>query len=147
MKVILLKDVAKVGKRDAIVDVSDGYALNFLIPRGLAHEAIPTNLKASDGRKAAQRAVAETRDAEFKQLAGKLSKEKITLKVRANDKGHLYEHVTAAKIAHEILNTYKCEIGESAIVLEKPIKETGVRNVEIKLGEHRAISTVEIVAF
>ncbi|MEK7107033.1 MAG: 50S ribosomal protein L9 [Patescibacteria group bacterium] len=146
MRVILLKDVGGVGKRDSTVTVADGYALNFLIPRGLAQEAIASNLKESDARKTARQANAQARDAEFKQLAEKLSKENIVLKMRANEKGHLYEHVTAAKIAQEILNKYKCEIGEEAISLKKPIREVRSEKVEIKLGEHRAAATIEVVA-
>lgn len=146
MKIILLKDVGGVGKRDETKEVADGYALNFLIPRGLAHEAIASNLKASEGRKSARKAETETRDAEFKRLAEKLSEERIILKVRANEKGHLYEHVTAAKIAHEILNKYKYEIGERAIILENPIKEAKTEKVQIKLGERQVVATVEVIA-
>lgn len=146
MKVILLKDVGGVGKRDETKEVADGYALNFLIPRGLAQEAIASNFKASEGRKAARKAETETRKAEFERLAEKLAAEKITLKVRANEKGHLYEHVTAAKIVHEILRKYKCEIGERAVILENPIKEAKTEKVEIKLGNQRAIATIEVVA-
>jgi large subunit ribosomal protein L9 len=146
MKVILLKDVAKVGKKDSTVEVSDGYALNFLIPRGLAHEAIPANLRASNDRKAVKQADAETMDAKFKTLAQELSKEQLTLKIRANESGHLYENVTSAKIAGWISNKYHCKVGEGAINLKKPIREVKTEDVEIVLGEHRVIAKVEIVA-
>ncbi len=146
MQVILLKDVAKVGKRDSIVNVADGYALNFLIPRGLAQEAIASNLKESEARKTARQASVQARGAQFERLAKKLAEEKISLKVRANEKGHLYEHVTAEKIANEILNKYQCEVGEGAVLLKEPIREVKTENVEIKLGEHQVIATIEVKA-
>ena len=146
MKVIVLRDVGGVGKKDTVKEVADGYALNFLIPRGLAHEAIAANLKASEGRKAVQQAESQNRDAHYKQTAERLSKERIIFNVRANEKGHLYEHITSGKIAGEISKKFQCEVGESAIGLKKPLKEVGVENVEIKLGSHRATATVEVVA-
>ncbi|MDP3965543.1 MAG: 50S ribosomal protein L9 [bacterium] len=146
MQVILLKDVGGVGKKDTVKEVADGYALNFLIPRGLAHEAIATNLKASEGRKAVQQAEAQSRDTQYKRVAEKLAVEPIVFKVRANEKGHLYEHITAEKIAKEINKKYQSAVGEDAVTLKVPIYKTGKEQVEIKLGLHRVMATIDIIA-
>lgn len=146
MKVILLKDVGGVGKRDTMKEVSDGYALNFLIPRGLAQEASAVNIAAHDKRQEISATQGEAQDAQFKELARALSADTITMKVRVNESGHLYESISAKKIAGEIAKKYNQEIGESAVVLNEPIKRAGVAKIEIKLGVHRAIATVEVLA-
>jgi len=146
MRVILLKDVGGVGKRDAVKEVKDGYALNFLIPRGLAQEASAGNLAEHDKRQKTSEARAQIQDVQFEKLAQALSADPIVMKVRANEKGRLYEHITSAKIAHEILNKYQCEIGDSVVSLEKPIKEVGIESVEIKLGGRRVIATIDVKA-
>ncbi|MDO8561747.1 MAG: 50S ribosomal protein L9 [bacterium] len=146
MKVILLKDVARVGKRDVIKEVSDGYALNFLIPQGLAQEASAKNIAKYDKRQKIHEVQTLTEDTKSKELAQKLSEDKITMKVRVNESGHLYESISAKRIASEITRKYKQEISESAVILDEPIKKAGEAKVEIKLGVHRAIATVEVVA-
>jgi len=145
MKVILLKDVAGVGKRDVIKDVADGYALNFLIARGLAQEASAKNMAEHDKRQKVSETIAQEQDAQFQELARNLSADKIILHVKANEAGHLYESISAKKIASEVTKKYKQEIGESAVILDEPIKQAGERSVEIKLGKYRAIVTVEVV--
>ena len=145
MKVILLKDVGGVGKRDVIKEVADGYALNFLIPRGLAEEASVENLRESEKRRKIFENAKREKEARFALLAKQLANEKITIRVMVNKQGHLYEHITVAKIANEILKKYQCEIGRGSY-FGKPIKEIGIEKVEIKLGEVRAIATVEVKA-
>ena len=146
MRIILLTDVGGVGKRDVIKEVADGYALNFLIPRGLAQEASEENLRENENRKKASESFQRERDAKFEHLAKQLASEKITIRDRVNKQGHLYEHITAQKIANEIKNKYKIEIASDAVILGKPIGEAVVEKVEIKLGAHRVISTVEVNA-
>ena len=90
MRVILLKDVGGVGKRDAVKEVKDGYALNFLIPRGLAQEASAGNLAEHDKRQKTSEARAQIQDVQFEKLAQALSADPIVMKVRANEKGRLY---------------------------------------------------------
>ncbi|MDO8552208.1 MAG: 50S ribosomal protein L9 [bacterium] len=146
MRIILLKDVAKVGKRDETKEVADGYALNFLIPRGLAQEASTKNIAEHDKRQRISEITAQVQDAQFQELARKLSADKIALKVRVNESGHLYESISAKRIASEIAKKYNQDIGEGAVVLDEPIKRVGVAKIEIKLGVHRATATVEILA-
>src|SRR3989338_3431337 len=145
MKVILLKDIGRVGKRDEVKEVADGYALNFLIPRGLAQEASEENLRESENRKQISENARREDGARFALLAKQLASEKITIQVRVNKQGHLYEHITAQKIVNEIKNKYNIDIAVDMIMLDKPIREAKVEKAEIKLGSHRVISTVEIV--
>src|SRR3989344_392953 len=146
MKVILLKDVAGVGKRDGVMEVKDGYALNFLIPRGLAQEASSKNLAEHDKRQKTSEAEAQIQDAQFEKLAQALSADSIVMKVRMNESGHPYESISAKKIAGEIAKKYNQDIGERAVVLDEPIKRAGIFKVEIKLGRHRAVATIEVRA-
>ena len=146
MKVILLKDVAGVGKRDGVMEVKDGYALNFLIPRGLAQEASSKNLAEHDKRQKTSEAQAQIHDAQFEKLAQALSADSIVMKVRMNESGHPYESISAKKIAGEIAKKYNQDIGERAVVLDEPIKRAGIFKVEIKLGRHRAVATIEVRA-
>lgn len=145
MKVILLKDVGGVGKRDVVKEVADGYALNFLIPRGLAQEASAKNIAEHDKRQEISEITAQAQDAQFRELANKLSEDKISLKVRTNESGHLYESISAKRIASEIAKKYKQEIPESSVILDEPIKMAGEAKIEIKLGKYRAKATVEVV--
>ncbi len=146
MHIILLKDVAGVGKRDAIKDVKDGYAINFLIPRGLAQEASARNIALHDKRQKLHEEEARTEDAQFKELSQKISADKIVIKVRVNESGRPYENISAKRIASEIARKYKLDISESSIVLGEPIKGIGAAKIEIKLGRHRAVADVEVVA-
>ncbi|MDO8521946.1 MAG: 50S ribosomal protein L9 [bacterium] len=145
MKVILLKDVGGVGKKDQMKEVADGYALNFLIARGLAQEASVKNIAEHDKRQKVSETIAQEQDAQFQELARNLSADKIILRVKANKTGHLYESISAKKIASEITRKYKQEISDSSVILDEPIKQAGERSVEIKLGKYRAIVTVKVV--
>ena len=146
MKVILLRDVAAVGKRDAVKEVADGYALNFLIPRGLAQEASAKNTAEHDKRQKISEITAQAQDAQFQELARKLSEDKISLKVKANEFGHLYESISAKRIASEITKKYKQAISDNSVILDEPIKKAGEAKIEIRLGRHQATTTVEVVA-
>ena len=102
MKVVLLKDVKNIGKRDEILNVSDGYARNFLFPQKLAVEATPGALKEIERKRAAQDAREAERVAEAKGKAGRLAGKTITLAVKCGEKGRLYGSVTAAEVAEAL---------------------------------------------
>ncbi len=140
MKVVLLKDVRAMGRAHSVIDVSDGHALNFLIPRKLALPATPTNLKFAEGK---QQQVADRRELDTKLIASRiaaLSEGKVTITKKANEQGHLYDGVDASEIAAA------AELPEDAVRLEKPIKELGVHEVAVALGEEFGKISVEIVA-
>ena len=140
MKVILLKDVKGTGRAHEAVEVKDGHALNLLIPRGLAVAATASALKNAEVRaeKATQERAMHLKMAQDRLAA--LASEKLTFTKKANEQGHLYDALDAKEIAE------KAQLPEDAIKLEKPIKELGIHEVSVSLGETFGKIAVEIVA-
>ena len=133
MKVVLLKDVRNMGKRDDIVNVSDGYARNFLFPQKLAVEAKPGTLKEIERKRAAQ----DAREAELRTEAlakAELLKNKIiVLQVKCGDKGRLYGSVTAAEVAEALEKQHGIKADKRKIDIGDPIRETGIREISVWL--------------
>lgn len=128
MKVVLLKDVKNTGRAGMVIECSDGHALNFLIPRGMAAPATPANLKQAEAR-LKQRA--QTKELDAKLISDRLNAladGRIVITKKANEQGHLYDGVDAADIAAAT------ELPEEAIKLEKPIKELGDFAVPVAMG-------------
>lgn len=126
MKVILFEDYS-------VQNVSDGYARNFLLPRGLAILATEKAIAAA-GRKAVQKKVEiDKRRAEMQAVADKLSSLGIEIKVDAGEEGKLFGSVTSADIAKAVQQAAGLEIDKRKITLEAPIKAIGEHNVKIKL--------------
>lgn len=142
MKIILLKDIAKIGKKDDIKDVSDGYARNFLIPRGLAAPLTPATLKEAEARKAAQTARIQKEMEAAKALAEKIGEIKLTIKAKVNEEKELFGSIDAVQIA-EALKEKGIKIAKNQILLEKPIKKLGDYKVKINLG-YETIAEVEV---
>lgn len=129
MKVVLLKDVKNTGRAGAVIDCADGHGVNFLIPRGLAVAATPANLKMAELR-LQQKADMKHLDAKLiENRLNDLAEERIVIKKKSNDKGHLYDGVDATEIAAAT------ELPEEAIKLEKPIKELGEFAIPVAMGE------------
>ena len=133
MKVVLLKDVRNVGKRDDILTVSDGYARNFLFPQKLAAEATPGMLKEIERKRAAQ----DAREAEMRTEAmakAELLKNKvIVLQVKCGEKGRLYGSVTSAEVAEALEKQHGIKADKRKIDLGDPIRETGIREISVWL--------------
>ena len=133
MKVVLLKDVKNVGKRDDILNVSDGYARNFLFPQKLAVEAKPGTLKEIERKRAAQ----DAREAELRTEAlakAELLKNKIiVLQVKCGDRGRLYGSVTAAEVAEALEKQHGIKADKRKIDIGDPIRETGIREISVWL--------------
>ena len=133
MKVVLLKDVKNVGKRDDILNVSDGYARNFLFPQKLAAEATPGTLKEIERKRAAQ----DAREAELRTEAlakAELLKNKvIVLQVKCGEKGRLYGSVTAAEVAEALEAQHGIKADKRKIDIGDPIRETGIREISVWL--------------
>lgn len=141
MKVILLKDVARVGQHGTLKDVADGYALNFLIARGLAVQATPEKLVAFE---VAQKREVEMREQERIALVKNvqsLEGSRFEIKVRATPKGGLFKSITTA----DIIKLLNADIPEDAIRLEKPIKETGDHKIAIISGDAKAEIILSII--
>ena len=133
MKVILQQDVKDQGKKGQIINVSDGYARNFLFPKGLAIEASAANLNAIKLQHAAVQHKLDSERAAAQELANKLATAGIVIKVKGSENGKLFGAVTGREIAEELNIRYKTEIDKKKIVLSDPIKQTGVYKVDIKL--------------
>ena len=133
MKVVLLKDVKNVGKRDDILTVSDGYARNFLFPQKLAAEATPGALKEIQRKRAAQDAREAEQLAEAKEKAAVLKDKVITLEVKCGEKGRLYGSVTAAEVAEALEKQHGIKVDKRKIDIGDPIRETGIRTISVWL--------------
>jgi large subunit ribosomal protein L9 len=140
MKVILTKDVKDTGRAHETVEVKDGHALNFLIPKKLAVPATTGNTKQAENRKKAvveQKMLDETLVTE--RLAA-LAEESVMIVKKANEKGHLYDAVDAAEIAAA------AKLPEEVISLEKPFKELGTFDVPVAYGENFGKISITVVA-
>ena len=135
MKVILKADIKGVGKKDEVINASDGYARNFLFPKNLAVEANNENmskLKAKQDSAKYQKGVEKEKAIE---IADKLSKIVLKIRVKAGENGKIFGGVSAKEIAQELSKEYKIEVEKKKIDLKETIKTLGVHNVDIKLFE------------
>lgn len=146
MKVILLDNVTKVGKKYDIVEVAPGFARNFLFPKGVA-EAITKSSAKRVADLQSRRAIEEKRQEELlaKAFAG-VKNAVLTLSRAANEEGHLYEGVSANDLADELGKAIGAAVKPEHIVLEKPIKELGEHLVSAELHGKQAEFKVVIVA-
>lgn len=133
MKVVLLKDVKNMGKRDDILNVSDGYARNFLFPQKLAAEATPGTLKEIERKRAAQDAREAEMKAEAMAKAELLKNKVIVLQVKCGEKGRLYGSVTSAEVAEALEKQHGIKADKRKIDLGDPIRETGIREISVWL--------------
>ena len=134
MKVILQQDVKGQGKKGQMVEVSDGYGRNFLLPRKLAVEATAENIntmKMQDKAKAAR--LAEEKAA-AQALAERLEGVQVKIKARAGQGGKLFGSITSKEISEELKAQFGLDVGKSKIVLSDPIKSFGAFDVKCKLG-------------
>lgn len=135
MKVILLEDIKGVGKKDEVINSSDGYARNFLFPKKLAVEANNENmskLKAKNDSKAYQKSVEKE---EAQKIAEKLKGILLKIPVKTGKNGKIFGSITAKEIADNLKEQYKIEIDKKKIDLKEPIKILGSFKVNIKLYE------------
>ena len=133
MEVILKQDVKGSGKAGQIVKVSDGYARNKLIPGGLAIEATPANKRAYEREQAKAKEKYEAEKAAAVDLANQLADKIVVVKTKVGDNGRLFGAITSKDIATAISEQTGIEVDKRKIVLDKPIKETGVETLGIKL--------------
>ena len=132
MRVVLLKDVPKVGRKYDVKDVSDGHALNFLIPRGLAEKATSQALKKIESLKANKAAEKKIQGELLVKNLETIENLTLTLKEKANEKGHLFAGLTKEMLAGEIFKATRLNIDPESINLPKPLKETGEHKVKVE---------------
>ncbi len=133
MKVILLKNIKDLGEEGEVVDVKDGYARNYLLPRKLVAEATEGNLRALEERKASQKLREEKEIEEAENLAAKLEKSPIEITAKAGEGGKLFGSITSQDLADALEEQYKIKIDRRKIVLPEPIREPGIRDVNVRL--------------
>ncbi|MBI5025503.1 MAG: 50S ribosomal protein L9 [Nitrospirae bacterium] len=144
MKVILKEDVKDLGRIGDILNVADGYGRNYLIPKNLAVEASPKNIKKLEHEKNIILEKAKKVKQSLEDLAKKLSGMTVTIQAQAGDEDKLFGSVTSMDIA-EALSREGIEVDKRKILLEEPIKRLGTYNVSIKLHpEITANVTIEV---
>ncbi|KOY15267.1 50S ribosomal protein L9 [Paenibacillus xylanivorans] len=132
MKVIFIKDVKGQGKKGQVKEVSEGYAQNFLLPRGIARPATDGNMKTLDNQKAAEDRRKQEEKAEAEALAKKLEAEVTELKAKAGEGGRLFGAITSKQIA-EALAAKGLKVDKRKIELDEPIRTLGVTQVSVKV--------------
>ncbi|MFO7881779.1 MAG: 50S ribosomal protein L9 [Kosmotogaceae bacterium] len=133
MKIILKKDVPKLGNEGEIKEVSDGYARNYLIPKGLAVEATKSEMSKLNAKKEHREMKEERIREKSEELLKKVSSRHFTIKVKAGSSGKLFGSVTSADIADKIEKDTGTKIDKKYINLPENIRETGDHEVELEL--------------
>jgi len=133
MKVILKKEIPKLGKRDEIVNVSDGYARNFLFPKNLALKATPGNIKQKEEREKIFQRKREKDKYKALQIAEKLKDARVIIEREMGEEGKLFGVVTSQDIVREIERKFRVRIDHRKIELEEPIKTIGIQEISVKL--------------
>lgn len=133
MKVILKAEVHKLGKKGDVVNVSDGYARNFLLTRDLAVEATPQNLKELNDKAEADKRRNERLKADAVAASGKLSGKVIHMKLNSGEGGKLFGSVTTAQIADTIEGQYGERIDKKQIRIDGTVKNLGAYKITVKL--------------
>ena len=138
MKVVLKDDIKNIGKMGQIVDVTAGYARNYLVPKGLAVEANTKNIKSLEHQKRIIQDNATKIKNSAQDLSNKISTITLVIKAKSGEEGKLFGSVTTMDIA-ELLQNEGVEIDKKRISLDEPIKRLGSYTVNVKL--HSEIST------
>lgn len=134
MKVILLKDLAKVGQAYEVKDVADGYGRNLIIARGLGLAATPANLRRLEAEQARRAVTAKIqRELLMKSLAD-LAGQRVTITAKANPEGHLFAGVHAANIVQALKEQTNLDLPPEMIILDQPLKTTGEFTIKVKAG-------------
>ncbi len=133
MKVILLQDVKSLGKKGQIVDVSDGYARNYVLPKKVGVEATDKNKNELKLQKQHEDKLAAQRLAEAKELAARLDSLTIQVTMKAGENGKVFGSVASKEIAEQAGKQHGLALDKKKIVLEEPLKSFGMHEVAIKL--------------
>ena len=135
MKVIFLKDIEKVGKEGEIKEIKDGYARNFLIPGGMACHATSSNIKKFEEKNKIRQLKNEKLLKEMQSLQNKLNKISITIETKTGEEGKLFGAIVSEDIIINLKQQHNVEIDKHQVLLDEPIKQTGVYKVPVHLME------------
>ena len=133
MKVILLQDVKSVGKKDDIVNVSDGYARNMLFPRKLGVEATPKNIKDIELKKKHEARIVAEELEKAKAFAGEIEKMSVTVPIKVGTGGRAFGSVSTKEIAEAAKEQLGLELDRKKMLLDAPLKEVGTVKVPVKI--------------
>ena len=134
MKVILQQDVKSQGKKGEMIEVSEGYGRNFLLPRKLAVPATADAINTMNLKEKARKAEEARLKAEAQEIAGKLQNCPVKLSAKAGNGGKLFGAVTNKEISEGLASQYQLDVPKQKIVLDEPIKAFGTYEVRAKLG-------------
>jgi large subunit ribosomal protein L9 len=144
MKVILQQDVKGHGKKGQMVEVSDGYGRNFLLPRKLAVEATAENVNTMKMQGKAKKAKEAEEKAQAQAIAEQLKNCQVKISAKAGQGGRLFGSVTSKEISESLKEQQKLDINKTKIVLPDPIKSFGTFEVKCKLG-HEITGTINVL--
>jgi len=146
MKIILLQDVAKVGRKYEVKEVNDGFARNFLIGQGRAVVADQANLAKFEGIKKNHQGAIEKTISSAQQLFEQLKDQSLIIKAKANPEGHLFAALHEKEIVAEIKKQFGFDLPTNLIILDKPIKQIGENKIALKTGDRVANLSIVIEA-
>ena len=135
MKVILKADIKGVGKKDEVINASDGYARNFLFPKNLAVEANNSNMSKLQAKNDANQYRKDQEKEAAQEIAKKIDQITLKVKVKAGGNGKIFGGVSSKEIAEDLEKQYKIKVDKKKINLKETIKMLGTQTVEIKLFE------------
>ena len=133
MKVILKQDVNKLGASGDLVEISDGYARNFLFPRNLADEATPERMKEWKDKEAARKKKEVRLEKEARELQKKLSGRAVKVKASIGDKGRRFGSITAANVAESIVSQLAVEVEKKNLRMPESVKQIGSYSFTVRL--------------
>lgn len=135
MKVILLQDIKGVGKKDEVINASDGYARNFLLPKKMGVEANAENMSKLKAKQDSSNYKKSVEKEKALEIAEKLKTITLKISVKSGENQKIFGSITAKEIAENLKEQYKIEIDKKKIDLKEPIKVLGVNTVSVKLFE------------
>ena len=135
MKVILLQDLAGIGKKNDIVNVSDGHAFNYLIPRKMAEQASPAKERELEIDRAQTEEERERYTEEIRNGLAKLKDKTVEIEAKVNEKGRLFAGIEKSNLISALKEQEGVEVEEEMVDLEAPIKEAGEHSITFKVGE------------
>ena len=133
MRVILRREVTGLGRPGDVKDVADGYAQNFLLPRGLAVEATAGEMKVLARARDAKRAKQDRAHADAEDLARRLAETTLVFRLKSGEQGKTFGSVTSKDIADALQREHKVDFDKTKVHLPEPIKSLGVHKVEVRL--------------
>jgi large subunit ribosomal protein L9 len=146
MKVILIKDVKKIGKKYEIKEVADGHALNMLIPNGMAIPASPGNVNMIEAKKKGDMLETARTEAEIQKALNEIKGICIEMTGKVNDKGHLFAGIHKEEIIEAVKKQKGVNISDEHLLLPKPIKEIGEHDINVKVGDREVAFKLVIKA-